>query len=107
MSACTDEVGYKILRHTMRGISTEDLCRRFGITLTSFYRWRREYRQRLDRHDHIFEEALDSSNLGGQMGGQMVDRYECRMNTDEQVPSGPTKNFNATLVTLVSAPAGF
>ena len=57
----TDEIGQKILREFARGVSVEDLCRRYGVGRESFYRWRRLYFLRVKTMESMGREALHTS----------------------------------------------
>lgn len=62
VKACTDEIGFEILKSYGTGVSIEDVCFKFGVSRDSFYRWKRSYRNRLNRHDSMQKDALQSKN---------------------------------------------
>lgn len=58
MTTCTNEIGIEIMKRSSIGECVETACRRHGVSMEAFYRWRREFRMRIDAKDSILSGAL-------------------------------------------------
>jgi hypothetical protein len=58
MATCTDEIGKQIMQESSRGICVETSCRKLGIRMADYYRWRGLFRSREAESDFIKSGAL-------------------------------------------------
>ena len=58
MPTCTDEIGKQIMQESSRGICVETSCRKLGIRMEDYYRWRGFFRSREAESDFIKSGAL-------------------------------------------------
>lgn len=64
MATCTDEIGKQIMQESSLGICVETSCRKFGISMQSFYRWRVLFRSREVENDFMKAGALHRRSNG-------------------------------------------